>query len=132
MRSAIWPFKQSFTLKLLSRSDYLLSAAVVTVATLISVSLRSRLPLTNFAMVYLFGVVAISVRCARGAAIFTAFLSVIAFSYFCIPVHNSFVLEDSTSIITLVAMLAVALVISTLTARIPATCFSGRGPSNAS
>src|ERR1700730_1738060 len=118
MRSAIWPFKQSFTLKLLSRSDYLLSAAVVTVATLISVSLRSRLPLTNFAMVYLFGVVAISVRCDRGAAIFTAFLSVTAFLYFCIPVHNSFLLEDYTYIITLVAMLAVALVISTLTARI--------------
>jgi K+-sensing histidine kinase KdpD len=97
-----------------TRTDYLIGIAVVSACTAISVLLRSHFAWENFAMVYLVGVTAVSVRCRRGAAMLTAILSVSAFYYFIVPIHDSFVLEDSTYIITLSAMLVVALVISTL------------------
>src|SRR4030095_6237606 len=40
--------------------------------------------------------------------------------YFCVPVHDSFVLEDSNYLITLAVMLIAALVISTLTFKLRA------------
>jgi two-component system sensor histidine kinase KdpD len=52
--------------------------------------------------------------------VLNALLSVTAFYYFCVPFHDSFVLEDSNYLITLIAMLVVALVISTLTFKVRA------------
>lgn len=98
--------------------DYLTSLAMVALCTAISIPLRSTLSPATFAMVYLLGVIAVSVRCRRTAAVLNALLSVTAFYYFCVPFHNSFVLEDTNYIVMLVAMLAVALVISTLTFKI--------------
>src|SRR6185503_18813233 len=100
--------------------EYLISLAVVAVCTAISVPLRSRLALSTFAMVYLAGVIAVSMRCRRRAAVLNALLSVTAFYYFCVPFHDSFVLEDSNYLITLVVMLIVALVVSTLTFKVRA------------
>jgi K+-sensing histidine kinase KdpD len=98
--------------------EYFISVGIVALCTAISIPLRSILAPATFAMVYLLGVIAVSVRCRRPAAILNAILSVTAFYYFCVPIHNSFVLEDSNYIVTLVAMLVVALVISTLTFKI--------------
>jgi len=47
-------------------------------------------------------------------------MSVTAFHYFCVPFQDSFVLENSNYILTLIAMLIVAVVISTLTFKIRA------------
>src|SRR6476660_210044 len=100
--------------------EYLLSLAVVAICTAISIPLRTRFTLTTFAMLYLLGVIVVSMRCRRRAAVLNALLSVTAFYYFCVPVHDSFVLEDSNYIITLAVMLIAALVISTLTFKIRA------------
>src|SRR5215510_8930933 len=100
--------------------EYLISVAVVVICTAISIPLRSQLTLTTFAMLYLLGVILVSMRCRRKAAVLNALLSVTAFYYFCVPVHNSFVLEDSNYLITLVVMLIAALVISTLTFKLRA------------
>src|SRR5262245_13798612 len=100
--------------------EYLASLAVVAICTAISIPLRSQLTLSTFAMLYLLGVLVVSMRFRRGAAVLNALLSVTAFYYFCIPVHNSFVLEDYNYIITLAVMLGTALVISTLTFEIRA------------
>jgi K+-sensing histidine kinase KdpD len=102
----------------LAWKDYILATAVVALSALISIQLRSRLQLTDLAMVYLFGVILIAMRCSRIASIFGSCLSVAAFHFFCVPYVDSFVLVDSLYLITLVAMLAVALVISDLTTRI--------------
>src|SRR5438045_1309028 len=91
---------------------YLESILVVVICTLISLPFRTHIEITDFAMIYLFGVLMVSIRCRRSAAILSAILSVTAFDYFFLPVHNSFVIEDYTYIITLSAMLAVALVIT--------------------
>jgi two-component system, OmpR family, sensor histidine kinase KdpD len=95
--------------------DYVIALGVVALCTAISVPLRSHLVLSTFAMLYLLGVIVVSMRCRRRAAVLNALLSVTAFYYFCVPVHDSFVLEDSNYLITLVVMLIAALVISTLT-----------------
>jgi K+-sensing histidine kinase KdpD len=100
--------------------EYLISLAVVALCTAISVPLRSHLALSTFAMLYLLGVIGVSMKCRRPAALLNALLSVTAFYYFCVPFHDSFVLEDSNYLITLVVMLIASLVISTLTFKIRA------------
>jgi K+-sensing histidine kinase KdpD len=98
--------------------DYVISVGVVALCTAISIPLRSTLAPPTFAMVYLLGVIVVSIRCRKPAAVLSAILSVTAFDYFCVPFHDSLFLEDSNYIVTLVAMLVVALVISTLTFKI--------------
>src|SRR4030095_11994195 len=100
--------------------DYIISVGVVAICTAISIPLRSSLALSTFAMLYLLGVIGVSMRCRRPAALLNALLSVTAFYYFCVPIHDSFVLEDSNYLITLAVMLIAALVISTLTFKIRA------------
>ena len=86
-------------------AEYLISLAVVGICTAIAVPLRSSLALSTFSMLYLLGVIVVSMRCGRRAAVLNALLSVTSFYYFCVPVHDSFVLEDSNYIITLAVML---------------------------
>jgi len=100
--------------------EYAMSIAVVVLCSAISIPLRSRFEPPTFAMLYLLGVIAVSMHCRRRAAILNALLSVTAFHYFCVPFHDSFVLEDSNYLITLAGMLVVALVISTLTFKVRA------------
>src|SRR5919109_1485308 len=95
-------------------SQYVISVAVVVVCTAIAIPLRTRFDELTFAMLYLLGVIAVSMRCRRGAAVLNALLSVTAFYYFFAPYRDS-VVADSDYLITLIAMLFVALVISTLT-----------------
>jgi K+-sensing histidine kinase KdpD len=101
-------------------TQYLGSIAVVVLCTLVAVALRSKIELTSLAMIYIFGVLVVSVRYGRSAAVLNAVLGVTAFFYFCVPVHDSFVVEDYSYLITLSAMLAVALVISGLVDRVRA------------
>src|SRR5436853_4090457 len=101
-------------------AEYLLSLAVVVGCTAVFLPLRSHLTPETFAMLYLLGVIGVSMRCRRRAAVLNALLSVTAFYYFFVPVHDSFAIEDSTYVITLIAMLFVALVISTLTFKVRA------------
>src|SRR5262245_22638235 len=99
-------------------SEYLMSVAAVGICSVIAVALRSHLALTNLAIVYMLGVVAISVRCSRCPALLNAFLTVAAFYYFCVPPFDSFRVEDYSYVITLIGMLTVAVVTSTLTVKI--------------
>src|SRR5215510_6582630 len=98
--------------------DYVISLGVVAICAALSIPLRSHFVLSTFAMLYLLGVIVVSMRCRRSAAVLNALLSVTAFYYFCVPFHDSFVLEDSNYLITLIAMLVVALVISTLISKV--------------
>jgi K+-sensing histidine kinase KdpD len=98
--------------------DYVLSIATVGVCTGVAFLLRQRFEPSTFAMLYLLGVLVVAMKCRRPAAILNALLSVTAFYYFCVPFHDSFVLEDSNYVLTLIVMLVVALVISGLTFKI--------------
>src|SRR5215468_6087138 len=100
--------------------EYVSSLAVVPLCSAIAVPLRARFEPSTFSMLYLLGVVAISMHCRRSAAILNAVASVTAFYYFSVPYHDSFVLQDSNYLITLFGMLVVALVVSTLTFKVRA------------
>ncbi len=101
-----------------SRWDYLISVGFVLLCTAIALLVGPRIELTNFVILYLLGTVVVSLRCRRGPAILNAVLGVSAFYYFCIPIHESVVVEDPSYIIPVIGMLTVALVISTLTVKI--------------
>lgn len=98
--------------------EYAIAALVVLACTLVSLPLRSHLTAANLVMFYLLGVVAVSMRCGRGASTFTSFLSVAAFDFFCVPPYYTFAFSDYEYAVTFAVMLTVALVISNLTVRI--------------
>ncbi|HEY7336903.1 MAG TPA: ATP-binding protein [Bryobacteraceae bacterium] len=94
---------------------------IVAIVTLIALALRSYLAATSLAMAYLLGVVAIAMRCSRRVSVAASILSVAAFDFFCVPPYFTFVVSDYEFLVTFGAMLVVALVISTQTARIRAS-----------
>jgi K+-sensing histidine kinase KdpD len=98
--------------------EYLLSVFVLGVCSVISVGLRNYLALENFAIIYLFGVMAISLRCSRGTSLINALLAVASFHYFCVPPFDSFVIEEPNYVVTLAGMLTVALVTTRLAMKI--------------
>ena len=67
---------------------------------------------------YLVGMVAVAMRCSRRTSVATSLLSVAAFDFFCVPPYLTFRVTDYQYLITFSAMLIMALVISTPTARI--------------
>ncbi|MCU1233885.1 MAG: kdpD [Candidatus Solibacter sp.] len=101
-----------------SASDFGLTLALIGTCTLVALSLRPYVTATNLVMVYLLGVVALASRLSRQVAVIASFLSVAAFDFFCVPPYLTFRVHDYEYLLTFAAMLAVALVISTQTARI--------------
>jgi two-component system sensor histidine kinase KdpD len=83
--------------------------------------------LVNLVMVYLLGVVAVSLRFGRGPSILASFLSVAAFDFFFVPPVFSFAVTDTQYIFTFIVMLATGLVISTLTSRVSLQAEAARG-----
>ena len=72
----------------------------------------------NLIMVYLLGTVLAAARLGRGPATLASVLSVAAFDFFFVPPYLTFAVSDTQYFVTFAVMLLVAVVISTLTARI--------------
>jgi two-component system, OmpR family, sensor histidine kinase KdpD len=100
--------------------QYLWSAAVVLVCTLLCWAMQGRFDRSNLIMVYLLGVAFVASRHGRGASAFTALLSVAAFDFFFVPPHLTLVVADTQYLITFGVMLLVSVLISTLAARVRA------------
>jgi len=99
-------------------ADYWKAGLVVALCTLIVYPLFDFLAPLNLAMIYLLGVVLVSVRYGRGPSMLASILSVAAFDFFFIPPRFTFVIADTQYFISMFVMLTIALVISTLTARV--------------
>ncbi len=95
-------------------AEFLFPAAVVGVCTAISLLLRPWVEPTNLAMVYLLGVVWVARRAEKWPSVAASVVSVAAFDVFCIPPYYTFRVHDYEYVITLAAMLVVALLISRL------------------
>jgi two-component system sensor histidine kinase KdpD len=80
--------------------------------------LRGVLAPINLIMVYLLGVVAVAYRYGHSAATLASVLSVAAFDFFFIPPYFTFAVSDTQYLLTFAVMLAVAFIISQLTANI--------------
>jgi two-component system sensor histidine kinase KdpD len=73
---------------------------------------------TNKAIVFLLAIVLVAVRFGLGPGVLAAVLGVMAFDFFFVPPYFTFAVSDAQFVITFGVMLAVALIISTLAARL--------------
>ncbi len=96
---------------------YPAAALLVAAATLLCGLVSRFLEPSNLVMVYLLAVVVAAVRLGRRPAMLTAFLGVLAFDFFFVPPHITFVVADTQYLITFAGLLIVGLVISSLVAR---------------
>ena len=94
---------------------YASSVAATGACTLVGFAMTPRFDLVNVAMVYLLAVVVVALRYSLGAAILTSVLSVGLFDYFFVPPQGAFSVDDAQYLLTFAIMVAVAIVISTLT-----------------
>lgn len=98
--------------------DYGLAALVVTGSSALAVLLAGRFASANLIMIYLLGVLIVALRAGRGPAILASILAVATFDFFFVPPHMTFAVADTQYVVTFAVMLAVALVISNLAARV--------------
>ncbi|HQT94639.1 MAG TPA: sensor histidine kinase KdpD [Thermoanaerobaculaceae bacterium] len=94
------------------------AALTVALCTLLAALLAERLALANIIMVYLLGVLIVALRAGRGPAALSSVLSVAAFDFFFVPPRYTFAVGDTQYVLTFAVMLAVALVIAGLAARV--------------
>ncbi|MEO6599617.1 MAG: DUF4118 domain-containing protein [Polyangiaceae bacterium] len=108
--------------RVLSASLAFLAAAVSSlVATGISWSAFGPRQLADTVMIYLLGVVLVSLRFGYGPSLLAAVLSVLCFDFFFIPPLFTFAVRDLSHIVTFAVMFMVALLISGLTQRVRAS-----------
>jgi two-component system, OmpR family, sensor histidine kinase KdpD len=97
---------------------YAAGVSMVAASTLVAWLLFGRSELADVVMVFLLGVVLVSMRYGYGPSLLAAGLSVLSFDFFFIPPYLSFAVSDFRHIGTFAVMLLVAVVISHLTKRI--------------
>ena len=94
-------------------------ALIVTVAsTLLAHLMFGRFELANLIMIFLLGVVFIATRFGRGPSIFASILGVAIIDLLFVKPYFSFSVADSQYLVTLLAMLTVAMLISNLMANV--------------
>src|SRR5262245_32636072 len=99
-------------------SDYGWGFAIIALCTALAWYIFPYFAEANLIMVYLLGVVVIAIRWGRLPAIMASVLSVAAFDFFFVTPYLTFTVSDAQYLVTFAVMLVVALVISTLTARL--------------
>ena len=97
---------------------YAAAAGAAAACSALGYAMTPRFDLVNVAMVYLLGVVLIALRQSRGPAILAALLSIAAFDFLFVPPQGTFTVDDAQYVLTFSIMVTVALVISSLVARI--------------
>ena len=80
----------------------------------------------NTVMLFLAAVALAAFRFGRGPAILASVLAVLVFDFFFVPPYRTFAVADAQYIVTFGVMLAIGLVISTLTSRLRAQVLSTR------
>lgn len=97
---------------------YVPPVIMVAFCTLLGYWMLSHFALINIVMIYLLGVVLVSIRFGRGPSILASILSVAAFDFFFVPPQLTFAVSDTQYLLTFAVMLVVAVIISTLTTRV--------------
>src|SRR5262245_28732580 len=102
----------------LSYANYLGAILVVALCTGLGFLMFPYLAPPNIIMVYLLGVVVVSLRFGRGPSVLASVLSVAAFDFFFIPPYLTFTVDDKHYFVIFAVMLFTGLVISTLTSHL--------------
>lgn len=98
--------------------EYGYSAMLVLAVSLLCLVLRPQLATIDVAMALLLAVVLVSSRYRRGPALLASVLAIAVFDFGFVPPFYTFNVEDTAYFLTFMVMLAVALIMSRLTARI--------------
>ncbi|MDQ6775540.1 MAG: DUF4118 domain-containing protein, partial [Actinomycetota bacterium] len=88
----------------------------VALATAAVAALQSTAPATGLGVLYLLSVLAVAIRSGERAALATALLSVITFSYLFIPPRHELAIAHSQDVVELVVLLIAAVVVGRLAA----------------
>lgn len=96
---------------------FLGAIGAVLCSTAISIGVFPILAPTNLVMIYLAGVVAVSLIWGRGPSILTTVLSVAAFDYFFVEPYGTFSVTDTQYVLTFIVMLITGLTVSGLASR---------------
>ena len=99
-------------------SGYFAGVASAALSTAIGVLLFGRTELADIVMVYLFGIVLVSLRWGLWPSTSAAVLSVFCFDFFFIPPYYTFAVADFRHVVTFAVMLLVATIITGLTKRV--------------
>ncbi len=97
---------------------YVFSLGLVALATLLGLVLRDRIEPTNLVMLYLVVVAVSALYLGRGPSLVAAIAGTLAFDVFLIPPYYTLAISDTQYVLTFFALLAISLVVSTLTARV--------------
>jgi two-component system sensor histidine kinase KdpD len=92
--------------------------SVVAACSLIDAAMFRFVALANLIMVYLLGVLIVSVRTGRGPAVLASLASVALFDVLFVPPRYSFTVADTQYVLTFIVMLVVALLITGLASRV--------------
>jgi two-component system sensor histidine kinase KdpD len=98
--------------------SYSFALGAVLVCTLLCLPLRGQVDAISLTMVYLAGVVIAAARLGIGPAIFTSFLSVLAFNFFFTKPYHSFEFYDASYYFTFSVMLITSLIVGSMTAQL--------------
>ncbi|MDD5215628.1 MAG: sensor histidine kinase KdpD [Methylococcales bacterium] len=99
-------------------TGYIVATVVMTVSSLLAYSLFGKFELANLIMIFLLGVVFIATRFGRNPSIFASILGVAMFDFMFVPPYHTFSVSGGQYLITLTAMLIVAILISGLMANV--------------
>ncbi len=105
---------------------YVMAVVIVIISTLLMLPIRRYVDSSNLVMVYLVGVVGISLRYGRIPSLLAIFLSAIFFNFFFIPSYNSFKMVDERNIITFCVLLITGIIIGSQTSRLRLQAITAR------
>lgn len=97
---------------------YVWGTVVIVLCTLLANIMFGRFELANLVMVYLLGVIFVATRFGRGPSIMASILGVAALDFFFVTPYFTLSVSDAQYLITLGAMLAVAMITSNLMANV--------------
>ncbi len=100
------------------RSAYAAVVIAPTVAASVAWVLFGRRQLADVVMIFLLGIIVVSLRFGYGPSIVAAVLSVLLLDFFFVPPYLSFAVSDFQHVVTFAVMFIVAVVISNLTRRV--------------
>ena len=99
-------------------SPYAIASAVVALSTAIAYAAEPYSELGDLAVVHLLAIVLVSTKFSLRVSVFACFLSILSLDFIFIPPRFEFAWTDAKGGLTFVAMMVVACVISSLTARL--------------
>lgn len=99
-------------------TGYVVAVLMTVASALLAYSLFGKFELANLIMIFLLDVVFIATRFGRNPSIFASILGVAIFDFLFVPPYHTFSIADGQYLITLLAMLIVAIVISGLMANV--------------